>query len=135
MLQTDKDLKIMERWGCYFICISHIAEKITGETVTAEIVMRTYAEALLSGLIKWTTFVKKPGKLLELFCHNLGWRVVVKTWWDEHDATDAYSYRIIKGRTAYGEHFVCDDSNPDPRIEILEPLTDRYFIIEQKGRI
>ena len=133
MLQTDKNLSPIPRYGCYFMSIGHIAERISGKQLRPGVILRVYCEAVIGKLINVSCYVIQPGKLLELFVQNLDKKVRIETWWTPAGEMTAkkYDYLIEKWGTPFGTHFVCSDYNPDPTIPLEKILSTRYFRIKR----
>ena len=117
--QTDNAFKVISRYGCYFFSLLHIAEVITGKSLSDERVMKLYAEAVCSGLMDWKCYVMKPGKLCSLAVYDLNRKssptVKYIGWWNydmtEEDKRDGMwggsdiDYTVLRYRTKYGNHF------------------------------
>jgi hypothetical protein len=138
--QTSKEYNPIGLYGCYFASLLHEAERITGKTLSRGKVMNLYAEAVCSALMGSNCFIWKPGKLCSLAIFELTReakpQVSYVGWWNSDMSDDEVAngiwggtpdFSIKRYRTIHGYHFVSDDYNPDPRIDLLELTGKRYF--------
>lgn len=63
---------LIGKWGCYFLCILRLAEKLLGRELD---VFHCYLLALTCALIRETCFVDRPGELLGMIAGG-SWRVL-----------------------------------------------------------
>lgn len=137
--QTDKSYNPIGMSGCYFMSLAHKVEIITGKKFTQDTIMKVYAECVCTTLMTPNCYILKPGKVASLMCYELNRDTSIRIsyigWWnkDKYGGTpemwtpESPSFEVKRYRTRYGNHFVLDEYNPDPSLELLELTGGRYF--------
>lgn len=129
MLKQDSDLiNPIKKWGCYFISIYNLVEKITGVKQQDHWIVYKLVEALGKGYVDQQTTVLNPGALAEIFGKKLAFLgkqpadYVTKK--DEHE--------ILMFEKPGHVHFVLGDGKGNV---LFDPLTNhdmKPYVLKSK---
>lgn len=150
--QTDSTIKAIRGWGCYFSCLTGIAQDACLKLLTKEMRDDLFTALVEKGVIRsndvptsetgwWRAFVLYPSLCVQAAGAELGHKLLVKEIrrYSVPKKVDGANYVIGEYKTKYGSHFcVCFQNadltldieyNPDPSLELLGLLSVRYWSV------
>jgi hypothetical protein len=109
--QTDSTIEEVRKWGCLFVILGSPAEKISGKTITVEILDQAYEKALNNGYIRKDCYVLDYVGIINAYGEILGVEMDVQ-----------YLYKFKNGKKIFNTH-------PDAFISRPNFFTT-YFVID-----
>ncbi len=133
------------RWGCYFLSLASIAEKVTGRLLTDEQVRMAYIDAVTHASMKNNCFVTDPAYILNLFLGYLDsgkYRAMYIGWWNRDTGLQMFgkwserdtTHEVIRRECKTGYHFTTVDYDPDPNLNCGPLNGRRLFKIRKEVR-
>jgi hypothetical protein len=117
VLKQDSDLiNPIKKWGCYFMSIYNLVEKITGVKQQEHWIILKLAEAMGKGLVDGETTVLNPEGLTKIFGKELYFIGKMPS----NYTTNAGEYEILMFEKPGHTHFVLGDGKGGV---LFDPLT------------
>jgi len=132
--QESRDLQPVAFAGCYFCSIGRIAEKISNKVLTAEQIMKVYAEAVCCQVMDWNCYIQKPDTVGNLYLYELKdpHKIEYVGWWNADSDIEwfgphrNYDYEVTRHQFGEIHHFNLSDWDPHPGLD-LGPVDGRRF--------
>ena len=140
IFQTDKEFpEFLQKYGCYFLTLVNIFGKDTIKISHSQII-DIYCRAVGMQLIRhsgeppddpwYRCWISDPPGLINLISGNYKTKFTVKKHPNNSAVNINGNYNLIYCyKTRYGLHFIGENYNPDPDIDLLN--LDSYRIIEE----
>lgn len=134
--QTEFDNREIRRYGCLFLSLLEIAERVTGVSLTSH-VEKIYGDLVRDGVMDANCYVRDHAAVINagladsgFFAKYVGAQYVADIGRDSWGGVDEADFLILQGKTKrYRGHFFRPEYNPDPTLEIERLWSIRAYKI------